>query len=73
MSFIHIFIELYNCLRHVLLLNLQSQPTRQYTINTRLYFLPAVILVKNGLGTRLKVLTWAGHSLCHCPPYIPSP
>ena len=44
-------------LQHVLLLNLQSQPTRPYTINTRLYFSPAVILAKNSLGTRRKVLT----------------
>ena len=34
-------------LRHVLLLNLQSQLTRPYTINTRPYFSPAVILAKN--------------------------
>ena len=49
-SFIRIFIELYNCLWHVLLLNLRSQPTHTYTINTRPYFLPAVILAKNRPG-----------------------
>ena len=32
-------------LLHVLLLNLRLQPTRPYTINTRQYFLPVVILV----------------------------
>ena len=37
-------------LRHVLLLNLRSQLTRPYTINTRLYFSPAVILAKNRPG-----------------------
>jgi len=37
-------------LRHVLLLNLRSQPTRPYTINTRPYFSPAVILAKNRPG-----------------------
>jgi len=35
---------------HVLLLNLQLQPTRPYTINTRLYFSPAVVLAKNRPG-----------------------
>jgi len=44
-SLIRIFIELYNCLWHVLLLNLRSQPTHTYTINTRPYFLPAVIYI----------------------------
>ena len=34
-------------LRYVLLLNLRSQLTRPYTINTRPYFSAAVILVKN--------------------------
>ena len=38
-------ILLYNIvLRHVLLLNLSSNPTRRYTINTRPYFSPAAPL-----------------------------
>jgi len=37
-------------LRHVLLLNLRLQLTRPYTINTRPYFLPTIILVKNRPG-----------------------
>jgi len=37
-------------LRNVLLLNLRSQPTHPYTINTRPYFSPAVILAKNWPG-----------------------
>ena len=31
-------------LRHVLLFNLRSHPTRPYTINTRPYYLPAALL-----------------------------
>ena len=34
-------------LRHVLLLNLRSQQTCPYTINTRPYFSPTIILAKN--------------------------
>ena len=40
--------------RHVLLLNIGSQPTRPYTINTRPYFSPAVILEKNRPGDEAK-------------------
>jgi len=41
-------------LRHVLLLNLRSQPTRPYTINTRPYFSPAVIFAKNRPGDEAR-------------------
>jgi len=49
--------------RHVLLLNLQSQPTHPYTINTRPYYSPVVILVKNRPGDEASIshnadLTW---------------
>ena len=40
-SFIRIFIEIYNCLRHVLLLNSRSHLTCPYTIK---YFSPTALL-----------------------------
>ena len=39
---------------HVLLLNLRWQLTRPYTINTRLHFSPAIILVKNRPGDEAR-------------------
>ena len=56
-SFIRIFIEIYNCFTAFLLLNLWSHPTRQYTINTRPYFSPAAPLYIS------KKLAW-GRGYC---------
>ena len=45
---------------HVLLLNVRSQPTRPYTINTRPYFSPTVILAKNRPGDEATIITALG-------------
>ena len=52
-SFLCIFIELYNCFTACFTVEFRSQSTSPYTINIRPYFSTAVILAKIGLGMRL--------------------
>ena len=52
------------------MLNLRLQPARSYTINTRLYFSPAIILAKNRPGDEVKL--WRAVSI-HWTELLDSP